>query len=174
MGEWSFAGDVVGALDLILRNQSKSLANHFWSVMEGRLQRDLGIVQELGIEFHFGTTGAATKEVDCASLANHVHRPLPCQRTANGLDHYISTALLGRMRTHSADWVLDSCDLYDFVSSEALGIFHLLITLHDGDDSQSAELGHLHEHESDRASADDHDTIARLCVSLIQSMQYAC
>ena len=46
------AGNVVGGANLLGRDQSEGPAHRFRSVMERGLQRDLGIVQAIGVELH--------------------------------------------------------------------------------------------------------------------------
>src|SRR5205085_11172442 len=168
MGERGFGGNMIGAVDLVLRNQAERLAYRLRSVMEGSLKCDLGIVEELGIKFHFGTAGASHEEVDRAALANHIHRPLPRLRTAYGLDHYVCSALLGCERTDGSNRIVHSSNLYGFVGSEASGVFHLLVALHYSNHAQAAELCHLHEHQSDRSGADDYDAVSPFRMSFIQ------
>src|ERR1700687_3304519 len=44
-----FAGNIVGAENLLLGNQTEGPAHRFWSVVEGRLQGDVRIVQAGGV-----------------------------------------------------------------------------------------------------------------------------
>src|SRR5689334_23796410 len=44
------AGDVIRALDLLLGDQRERLAHRFRGVVERRLDRDLGVMQAVGIE----------------------------------------------------------------------------------------------------------------------------
>src|SRR5664280_75036 len=67
-----FARDVVGALDLPLRDQRERLSYHLRRVMERRLQRDLRVVQPLGVELHLRPLRASAKEVHRAAFARHV------------------------------------------------------------------------------------------------------
>src|SRR5438067_11331668 len=75
--ERSFAGHIVGTLDLFLTNERKSPSHHIWSVMEGSLQCDFGIMKAGGIKFDLRSRGAAPKEVDGPTFANHIDGPLP-------------------------------------------------------------------------------------------------
>src|SRR5437879_5836441 len=91
-----------------------------------------------------------------ASLAATEAR-VRCLRTADAVDHYVCSALLGCERTDGSNRIVHSSNLYGFVGSEASGVFHLLFSLHDSNHAQAAELCHLHEHQSDRSGADDYD-----------------
>src|SRR5256885_11192915 len=141
--------------------------------MEGSFEGDLRVVEKLSIEFHFGTAGASAEEIDRAALANHVNRPLPCLRTAHGLDYHIRSTLLRREHANSADGIIDACDLHGFVGSKSPRILYLLIALDDGDNAQTAQLCDLHEHEPNRSRADDDNTVSPLRMGLIQSMKNA-
>src|ERR1700758_572526 len=92
----SLSGNVVGGANLFCRDQSECAANRFRRVVEGRLQRDLGIVQAIGLELHFGSTGATTKEIDGTALADHVDGPLPRLGPAHGFNHDVATSFLLR------------------------------------------------------------------------------
>src|SRR5581483_2282903 len=59
--ERNFPGDVVRCLDLFFRNQGERLAHGLRRMMERGFQRDLGIVQALGVELHLGSLRASAE-----------------------------------------------------------------------------------------------------------------
>src|ERR1035437_3173055 len=72
--QWRFPGNVVGGTNLLGRDQSEGPANCFRRVVERCFQRDLGVVQAVGLKLHFRSTSAATEEVNGAALARSEER----------------------------------------------------------------------------------------------------
>src|SRR5581483_12423075 len=68
--QWRFARDVVGGANFLRRDQAKGAPNRFRSVMECGFQRDLGIVQPVGLKLYLGPAGAAAKEIHRTALAD--------------------------------------------------------------------------------------------------------
>src|SRR5271157_3816534 len=58
-----FAGNVVGAANFLLGNQTEGPAHRLRSVMESRLQSDFRVVQAVGIQLHLGSRGAPAEEI---------------------------------------------------------------------------------------------------------------
>src|SRR4029077_10245818 len=113
--ERCLSGNVVCWSNLFCGDQAKGAADSFRRVMEGGLERDLGIVQAVGIELYFGATGTSAKEIDRATLPDHLDGPLPGLSAAHGLDDDITAAFLWRQRAHSFNYILHFCGLYDFM-----------------------------------------------------------
>src|SRR6266478_6114611 len=77
-----FAGNVVGAANFLLGNQTEGPAHRLRRVMECRLQSDFGVVQAIGVQLHLSSRGATAEEIYRAALANHLNGPLPGFRAA--------------------------------------------------------------------------------------------
>ncbi len=114
-------GNVVGGTNLLGRDQSEGPANRFRRVVERGFQSDFGIVQAIGFELHFCSTGAAAEEVHGAAFADHVDGPLPRFRLADGFDDHVATALLGRKRADGFDYIRHFGGLNDLVRAHLLG-----------------------------------------------------
>src|SRR5580692_10375960 len=87
-GKWRFAGNVIGRSNLLFGDQREGSAHSLRRVMEGGFQRDLRIVQPVGVELYFRAAGATTKKVYRPAFAHHVNGHLPGFRTSHRLDHY--------------------------------------------------------------------------------------
>src|ERR1022692_204162 len=172
-GERGFAGDVVGGADFFGGDQAEGAAHGFRRVMERGLERDLGIVQTVGIELHLGSAGASTEKVYGAAFANHLDGPLPGFGTAYSFDDYIAAALLRSERADGFDDVLNLGGLNDFVGAHVLGGNDLLVALDDGDHVAADGTGYLDEHQADGAAADDADGVADFHSGLMQAAQHA-
>src|ERR1022692_2847700 len=81
-GQGRLASNVIGGTNLFLRDQRERSAHGLRSVMEGRFQRDLRVMQPVGIELYLGSSGAATEEVHRPAFAHHVDGQLPGFRTS--------------------------------------------------------------------------------------------
>ena len=172
-GERGFAGDVVGGADFFGRDQAEGAADGFRRVMERGLERNLGIVQTVGIELHFGTAGASAEEVNGAAFADHFDGPLPGFGAAHGFDDYITAALLRSKGADGFDDILNFGGLNDFVSTHVLGGDDLLVTLNHGDYVATDGAGDLNEHEADGAAADDGNGVADFDSGFVQAAENA-
>ena len=103
----SLPGNVVGGTNFLGGDQAKGAAHGFGRVVERGLERDLGVVQAVGIDLDFGAAGTAAEEVNGASFANHGDGPLPSFGPAYGFDDDIAAALLRRERAHGFDCILN-------------------------------------------------------------------
>src|SRR5581483_3346695 len=167
------ARNVIGAPDLLFRNQSERLAHALRSVVEGGLERDLGIMQPVGIQVDLGSRGAPAEEVDGAAFAHHVDGPLPGFRAADGLDDHVGATALRRKRAHRLDGVLYLRDLHHFIRAQAFGCRDLRLTLNHGDNIATREFRHLHEHQADGPAADYYHGVPDLHTGLVQAAQHA-
>src|SRR6266849_8282373 len=89
-----FAGNVVGATNFLLGNQTKGPAHRLRGVVESRFQSDFRVMQAVGVQLHLGSRSAPAEEIHRAALANHLHSPLPRLRAAYGFDCHIRAAPL--------------------------------------------------------------------------------
>src|SRR5262249_4696366 len=103
----------------------------FRGVVESSLERNLGIVQAVRVELHFGSAGTSTKEVDRSPFSHHFHRPLPRFGAANSFANDVTTTLLWRQRTDSFHHIRNFERLHDLVRAHVLGSFDLAIALYD-------------------------------------------
>ena len=84
--------DKVAGANIAARDGFQRLANKARRVVEGGLDGDLRIVQGRGIEMHLRAPRAAAKEIHRAAAADHLQRPFPGARRADGFDHGIGAA----------------------------------------------------------------------------------
>ena len=103
-------------------------------------------MEQLGIELQFCTTRTPTEEVDCATFTNHIHGPLPRLRTAHCLDHHVCSPFLGSESANRRDGIVYRRNLHTVISTEAMGVFHLLVSLNYRDNAHATQLCNLHEH----------------------------
>jgi len=61
-------------------------------VMEGGLDGDLRIVERVRVHGYLRTARAASEQIDGATAAHHLQRPLPRLRRAHGLNHGVGAA----------------------------------------------------------------------------------
>src|SRR5882724_530671 len=170
LGKRRFPSNVIRALDVLVRDERKRLAHGLRRMVERTLDRDLRVMQAVGIQFHLGAAGASAKEVHYAAAAHHVHGPLPGLRTAHGFNHNIRTTAFGHA-DDLVDWVCSTADLHDFVGAKTFGRRYLFSALDHADHFTSGELGYLHQHESQRAGADHRDGIADVRACFLQTAQ---
>src|SRR5512146_256874 len=93
--ERRFTGYVIIGADLALGDEREGAANGFRCVMERRFQRDLRVVETLGVEVDLGAAGASAEEVDGTALANHVDGPFPGFGTTDGFDDDVGATAIG-------------------------------------------------------------------------------
>src|SRR5579864_3959432 len=167
------SGDVVGGANLFGRDQSEGSANRFWRVVERRFQRDFGVVQAIGLELHFGSTGASAEEIDGAAFPDHVDSPLPGLRAADRFDYHIAAALLWGDCADGFHHVRNFGGLNNFVCTHVFGGIHLAVALDDGNHVAADSTGHLHKHEADGAAAEDGDGVTDLDSRFVQTAQHA-
>ena len=167
------SGDVVGGANLFCRDQAEGAANCFRRVVERCFQSDFGVVQAIGLELHFGSTGAAAEEVDGAAFADHIDGPLPGFGTAHGFDHNIASALLRRKRADGVDYIGNFGGLNNFVRAHVFGGFDLAVALDDRNYVAADSASYLYEHEADGSAAENGDGIADLDSGFVQSAQDA-
>src|ERR1700722_10197359 len=88
------AGDVFAALESPARQQIKGLPARGWRVMETRLERDVVVVQPIGIDLHFGPGRTAAKKVNRSPAPNHIDSPLPGKRSSHRFDRHIRPPMI--------------------------------------------------------------------------------
>src|SRR5580658_9007258 len=169
----SLAGDVVGGANFLGRDQAESAAHRFRRVMERGFQRDLGIVQAIGIELHFGPAGASAEEIYGAAFANHFYRPLPSVGTTDRFNHYIAATLLRSQRANRLDHIRHLGGLNDFVRAHVLGGDYLFVAFHHRNHVAADGSRHLDKHQSDGAAADDGHRVTDFDAGFMQAAQYA-
>src|SRR5271169_3321676 len=168
-----FASNVIGGANLLGGDQAEGPAHGFRRVMERGLERDLGIMQTVGIELHFRPAGTSAEEVHGATFADHFNRPLPGFGTTHRFDHDVAAALLRSKRAHGFDHVRHFGGLHDFMRAHVLGGYDLLVALHDRNHVAADGARHLHKHQSDGTAADDGDGVADFDSGLMQAAQDA-
>src|SRR6266851_1309110 len=171
--ERRFASNVVVGTNLLFRNQPERPSNGVRRVMESCFQGNFRIMQAISIKLHLCAAGASAKKVYRTTFAHHLRSPLPGFRTADCLDDNVSASPFSRYRTDCFYRVLNLGDLHYVVRPHVLYRRHLRITLDYRHHIAPNRLGHLHEHQSDRAAADHDNGVADLHSSLVQTPQHA-
>src|SRR5580692_6630224 len=92
----SMAGDEGAGLEASARDEREGLAADGRGVMEGGAERDVAIVNAVGVERDVGVFCAAAEEVDRAAFAHQLHCFLPRLRHADSLDSDIDAAVFRR------------------------------------------------------------------------------
>src|SRR4051812_38609434 len=111
--------------------------------MEGGFERDLRVVEQIGVELDFGSGGTSAEEVHSSAFTHHVHCPGPALRAAHGFDDYIrSTQVIGES-LHAVNGIVDVGDLDYLMRAEFAGSVYLFVTFYDGDDVASGEARNL-------------------------------
>src|SRR5947199_4140823 len=95
-----FTSNVIGGANFLFRDQIECPTHCLRSMVEGGFQRDLRIVQAVGIKLDLGAAGASAEEVHGATFTNHVDSQLPGFRTTHGFDDNVAAALIGRECPH--------------------------------------------------------------------------
>ncbi len=88
------AGDEGAGLESAARNEIERLAAHGRCVMEGGAQRDVAVVNAVGVERDVGADGASAEEVDGAAFAHHLDGFFPGFGHADGFDGDIDAAII--------------------------------------------------------------------------------
>src|SRR5579883_230909 len=115
-------------------------------------------MEKVGIQFNLRSGGTTAKKVDYSAFADHLHRPLPSQRSANGLDYNISSTSLRCKRPHCPNRIFGLAYLNDLGCAEFSRGSDLFISLYNGEDPHARDGCNLHEHQANRTAA-DHDDI---------------
>jgi len=98
--------------------RSKALRAAAGGVVEAGAQGDVVVVQAIGVELYFGARRPVPRrKLTVAAFADHIDRPLPRERSGDGLDGDIDAATLrgvGRGRRPR-----DRCRGLSWMTSEA-------------------------------------------------------
>ena len=106
--EMSVAGDKSSGLKAPAGNQIERLAADVRGVMEGGAQRDVGVVNAVGVERDVRAHGASAKEVHRPALAHHFYRFFPRFGHADGLNGDVDAAIVRGERAGFADGIADA------------------------------------------------------------------
>ena len=137
--------------------------------MKACFQRDIAVVQTVGIEVDTGTARGTAEEVHDPSLANHLNRPFPGSRAGNSFDHGIGTTPLKGERSGCLNDIFHGGRLNDLRRSKELCGGDLIIALDYGNYPEASQLGDVHEHEANRTCTDDHHGVPGPGVRLLQA-----
>src|SRR6202161_2244141 len=121
--------------------------------MESRAQRDVAVVDAIGIERDVGVGSASAEEVDGAALADKLDRLLPCFWRAYGLNGDVDAAIAWGEGAGFANCLADSCSLHDMSCAELTRCFNLAVVLDDGDGFKASKRGDMQNHEAERTAA---------------------
>src|ERR1700746_2370983 len=141
-------------------------------MVEGGFQRDLGIMQAVGIKLNLGAIGASAEEVYGSAFTNHIDSQLPGFRATYRFDDNVAAALVGRECPHSFHRVFYIRNLHHVVSAHALAGGYLRIPLNDRHDVAADRFGDLDEHQANWTSADYSNGIADLNACFVQTPQH--
>ena len=142
-------------------------------VMEGGAQRDVAIVDAVGIESDLRVGGAAAEEVDRAALAHQLDGFLPGFGRADGLNGDVDAAIFGGEGARFADGLANGGGLHDMRGAELPRRFNLAVVLDDGDGFKTGQRGDVKNHEAQRAAANDGDDIALARMGVLESVHGA-
>ena len=156
----SVAGDEGSGLEAAAGDELERLAANGRRVMEGCTQRDVAIVDAIGIESDVGVGCASAEEIDCAALADKLDRLLPRFGSADSLNGDVDAAISGRESAGFANCLADCCSLHNMRRAKLTRCFNLAVVLDDGDGFKAGERGDVQNHEAQRAAADDGDNVA--------------
>src|ERR1700758_298396 len=118
-------------------------------MVKTRLQGNVAVVQAVRVQLHLRSTRRAAEEVNGASLAHHVNRPLPRCGTGHSINHNISTAALACERSSRRYDVLQSSHLQHSTGTEHPCCSDLILPLHNGNHLDAGEFGDVDKHEPD-------------------------
>src|SRR5690348_6889874 len=90
--EWNFGIHEIARANFATGHTLQSLPDESRRVMESGLDGDLRIMERIRIHGYLRASRAAAEQVDGAATANHLQRPFPRLRRANGFDHGIGAA----------------------------------------------------------------------------------
>src|SRR5690242_6852916 len=102
-------------------------------------------MQTLSVEFDLRSVCTSAEEVHGAAFTDHVDCPLPCSRTADGLDYNVRATLIWREQANGFDGILNVGDLYNFMRADPFGSSDLSIAFNNRDHVAAGELRGLHE-----------------------------
>ena len=69
------------------------------------LHRNVVVVQAIGVDLHLGSSRAAAKKIHGAASADHVHCPLPGERSRHSFNGDIHSPMIGSQATHRRNGV---------------------------------------------------------------------
>ena len=128
-------------------------------MMKARLDGDLGVVNEGGIQRYMGSRRAAAEQVDRPAAPNHSHGLLPGFRSAHRLDYDVGAAPSIRDSAHLLHNVQMS-RIENVIRPHPLAHDQLLFSFSDGDHGCAQLFQHPHKHEADRTHTDYHYCVA--------------
>src|SRR5438067_9353326 len=134
------AGDVVSRTNFLFRNQCESTAHGFRRVMECCLERNLRIMQTVGVQLHLSPAGTTAEKVYRTAFTHHLNRLLPSLGTTDRFDGNVATSLVRRKHADGIDGILYAGDLYHFVCTHALSGNHLRVAFNNRDDVAAGSL----------------------------------
>ncbi len=167
------ASDEGAGLEASAGNQSEGFAAEGRGVMEGSAQRDVAIVNAVGVERDVRIPGAAAEEIHRAAFAHQFHRLLPRLRHAHGLDGDIHAAIVGRERARFLDGFTDGRVLHHVRRAQLPRGLRLAVVPHQRDGLVSRQCGHVQNHQSQRPAPDDGNKIAPARLGILESMHRA-
>ncbi len=141
--------------------------------MKRGAQRDVAIVDAIGVERDVGVGRATAEEVHRAALADKLHRLLPGFRRADGLNGDVDSAIAGSEGTGFADGFVDDRGLDNMRGAKLSRSFNLAVVLDDGDGLESGERGHVQNHEAKRPTANDGNCVALARIGVLEPVDGA-
>ena len=153
--ERRLARDEVERVDRAVRDQSKRLADARGRVVERRLDRQLLVVQPLGVEGEAGVGRAAGEQVDEATLAHRPQRHVGGLGLAHGLDHHVRPVPVRAERTEPGTEVLARHGDDRLARPERAGAREATRVAAHRDHGRAAQGGEAHEHQADRPRAEN-------------------
>src|SRR5438270_10484895 len=130
IGEIGLPGNELMPVHRARAKQFDSLPAPCGGVMERGFHRDLGVVDTIRIQFDFCSGCASTEEVDPATFADHLDRPLPSEWLCHALDREVCTSSV-RQPLHGFHRFWYIRGLHDMFCAEVLRSHNLLVAFYD-------------------------------------------
>ena len=140
-------------------------------VMKTCLDRQIRIVNEIGIEGHGGACRRSAEQVHYTTLARHPHSPLPCLRRGYRFKDDIRTTGPRRKRTGRPDDILNIPDAQHLRSPKAACSGDLIGTLDHCHDLQASEGCGMDEEQTNGTGAQNNRRLSRPRPRLFQAAQ---
>ncbi len=130
----SVAGDESLRLKASTGNQVQRLAADCRGVMEGGAERDVTVVNAIGVESDVCSQRASAKKIYRAAFADEFDSLLPGLRHADSFDSNIDAAIFRGQSARIRDGLANAGGLHHVRGAQLASRFNLAVVLDDGDD----------------------------------------
>src|SRR5580658_2116552 len=171
--EMRVAGDECAGLEAAARYEVERAAADSGRVVEGGAQRQVAIVNSVGVEADVCACRASAKEVYRSTFPHQLHRFLPGFGYADGLDGDIYSLMLRRECARLPNRLAHARGLHYVSRAQLPRRFHLAVVLDDGDGFKAGERGNMQNHQTQRTPADHGNDIAGARIRIFKAMHRA-